>query len=84
MPAGRFAQMAVKRPGYTPGRGTHMYARYVVVLSSLIAGLLVAPLAAVAEPALEQLRFDPPQLCLRDTFRWGFLVSRSARRPRPP
>ena len=72
MPAGRFAQMAVKHRVILLDGGTHMYARYVVVLSSLIAGLLVAPLAAVAEPALEQLRFDPPQLCLRDTFRWGF------------
>ena len=34
--------------------------------------LVVAPLAAEAQPTLEQLRFDPPQLCFRDTFRWGF------------
>jgi dienelactone hydrolase len=31
-----------------------------------------APLTGEAQPALEQLRFDPPRLCLRDTFRWGF------------
>jgi dienelactone hydrolase len=52
--------------------GILMYARCAAVLGILIAGLLVAPLAVVAQPALEQLRFDPPQLCLRDTFRWGF------------
>ena len=34
-------------------------------------GLVIAPLAGEAQPALEQFRFDPPQLCLRDTFRWG-------------
>ena len=30
-----------------------------------------APLAAGAQPTLEQFRVDPPRLCLRDTFRWG-------------
>jgi hypothetical protein len=35
-------------------------------------GVLTVPLAAGAQPALEEFRFDPPQLCLRDTFRWGF------------
>jgi dienelactone hydrolase len=35
-------------------------------------GLLAAPLTALAQPALEQFRFDPPRLCLRDTFRFGF------------
>jgi dienelactone hydrolase len=33
---------------------------------------LAAPLAAGAQPALEQFRFDPPQLCFRGTFQWGF------------
>ena len=35
-------------------------------------GLALVPLAGQAQPALEQLRFDPPQLCLRDGFRWSF------------
>ncbi len=35
-------------------------------------GLLAAPLAGEAQPALELFRFDPPRLCLRDTFQWGF------------
>jgi dienelactone hydrolase len=35
-------------------------------------GLFAAPLAAEAQPALEQFRFEPPQLCLRDAFQWGF------------
>ena len=34
-------------------------------------GLLAAPLAAVAQPALENFRFDPPRVCVRDTLRWG-------------
>jgi hypothetical protein len=34
--------------------------------------VLAVPLAAVAQPALEPLRFDPPQVCPKDTFRWGF------------
>ena len=49
-----------------------MYARCAAVLGILIAGVLAAPLAGQAQPVLEQLRFDPPQLCLRDTFRWSF------------
>jgi dienelactone hydrolase len=35
-------------------------------------GLLGAPFPGAAQPTLEQFRFDPPQLCLRDSFRWGF------------
>lgn len=35
-------------------------------------GLALVPLAGQAQPVLEQLRFDPPQLCLRDSFRWSF------------
>jgi hypothetical protein len=43
------------------------------VLSGLLSiGIVVAPFAGEAEPTLEQFRFDPPRLCLRDTFRWGF------------
>ena len=34
--------------------------------------LLGVSLAGEAQPALEQFGFDPPALCLRDTFRWGF------------
>ena len=33
-------------------------------------GLLAAPLAAVAQPALDNFRFDPPRVCARDTLRW--------------
>jgi dienelactone hydrolase len=44
-----------------------------VVLTGLLGiGLLVTPLVAEGQPTFEQLRFDPPRLCLRDTFRWGF------------
>jgi hypothetical protein len=35
-------------------------------------GLLAVPLAGSTQPALEPLRFDPPQVCPKDTFRWGF------------
>jgi hypothetical protein len=38
----------------------------------LCIGLLAVPLAGSAQPALEPLRFDPPQVCLKDTFRWAF------------
>jgi dienelactone hydrolase len=44
--------------------------RMAVTLVSLV--LLASPLAVGAQPALEQFRFDPPRLCLRDTFQWGF------------
>ena len=42
------------------------------VVAFLALALLAAPPAAQAQPALEQFRFDPPQLCLRDVFQWGF------------
>jgi hypothetical protein len=35
-------------------------------------GLLAVPLAGTAQPTPEPLRFDPPQVCPKDTFRWGF------------
>ena len=35
-------------------------------------GFLVVPLPGEAQPTLEQFRFDPPRLCLRDSFQWGF------------
>jgi dienelactone hydrolase len=35
--------------------------------------LFATPLAGETQQALEQFHFDPPRLCLRDTFRWGFL-----------
>jgi dienelactone hydrolase len=44
----------------------------IVCMGFLSIGVLAAPIAGRAEPAIEQLRFDPPQLCLRDMFRWGF------------
>ena len=34
--------------------------------------VLAIPLAGAAQPVLEPLRFDPPRVCPRDTFRWGF------------
>ena len=43
-----------------------------VLTGILSLGLLAVPLAGEAQPALEPLRFDPPRLCPRDTFRWGF------------
>jgi len=43
-----------------------------VLTGILSIGLLAAPLAGEAQPALEQFRFDPPRLCLRDIFQWGF------------
>jgi dienelactone hydrolase len=43
------------------------------VLSGMLSvGLLIAALPGEAQPVLEQFRFDPSQLCLRDTFQWGF------------
>jgi hypothetical protein len=35
-------------------------------------GFVVAPFTGEAQPALEQFRFEPSRLCLRDAFRWGF------------
>ncbi len=46
--------------------------RYPVLITLLVVGIISAPLAGEAQPTLEQFRFDPPRLCLRDTFRWGF------------
>jgi hypothetical protein len=43
-----------------------------VASALLTLALLAAPLAAEAPPALEPLRFDPPTVCPKDTFRWGF------------
>ena len=43
-----------------------------ILTGILSIGFLVAPLAGEAQPTLEQFRFDPPRLCLRDTFQWGF------------
>ena len=40
-------------------------------MAVLSMSVFAVPLAGEAQPALEQFRFDPPQLCLRDTFRWG-------------
>src|SRR5262245_23677419 len=43
-----------------------------VLVGALSIGLLVAPAVGGAQPVLEEFRFDPPQLCLRDVFQWGF------------
>jgi dienelactone hydrolase len=37
----------------------------------LTLGLWNVPSIGAAQPLLEQLRFDPPGVCARDTFRWG-------------
>jgi len=42
------------------------------MVAVLALSLLATALAAEAQPALEQFRFEPPRLCLRDTFRRGF------------
>ena len=44
----------------------------IVCMGFLSIGVLATPIAGKAEPTIEQFRFDPPQLCLRDMFRWGF------------
>ncbi|HEY7142509.1 MAG TPA: dienelactone hydrolase family protein [Methylomirabilota bacterium] len=43
-----------------------------VLAAVLSIGLWAAPTAGEAQPALEEFGFDPPQLCLRDSFQWGF------------
>jgi len=52
----------------TGSLGRRLYRRCLV---GIVAGLFAAPGVASAQPALEGLRFDPPRLCARDTFRWG-------------
>ena len=47
-------------------------ARQAALLGILSIGVFFAPLTGEAQPTLEQFRFDPPRLCLRDIFRWGF------------
>jgi dienelactone hydrolase len=49
-----------------------MSSRQAVLLGILSIGIFVAPLAGEAQPTFEHFRFDPPRLCFRDTFRWGF------------
>jgi dienelactone hydrolase len=44
----------------------------VLSMVTLILALLAVPPDAGAQPTLEQFRFDPPRLCPRDTFQWGF------------
>jgi len=48
----------------------------IVCMGFLTIRVLAAPIAGKAEPTIEQFRFDPPQLCLRDMFRWGFSYRR--------
>jgi len=43
-----------------------------ILMGILSIGLLGFPLASETQPALEQFRFNPPQLCFRETFRWAF------------
>lgn len=49
-----------------------MRAPRLVLAGVLGIAVLAGPIVGGAQPALEQFRFDPPQLCLRDLFRWGF------------
>jgi dienelactone hydrolase len=44
----------------------------IVLTGILSLSLLAVPGDGEAQPVLEQFRFDPPQLCLRDVFHWGF------------
>ena len=45
---------------------------YQCVLACLLSlGVCTVPATGAAQPVLEQLRFDPPHVCPRDTFRWG-------------
>jgi hypothetical protein len=48
-----------------------MKAAWTVLTGVLSMSLFAVPLAGEAQPALEQFRFDPSRLCLRDAFRWG-------------
>jgi dienelactone hydrolase len=48
-----------------------MKAPRLVLAGILSIGVWAAPITGGAQPALEQFRFEPSQLCLRDTFRWG-------------
>src|SRR5262245_48270395 len=44
----------------------------IVVAAILGASFWAAAIPGDAQPVIEQFEFDPPQLCLRDVFRWGF------------
>ena len=35
-------------------------------------GVFLAPPSGEAQPTVENFQFNPPRLCFRDTFRWGF------------
>src|SRR5262245_37174942 len=50
----------------------HLVPARAVFTGLLGIGVLAAPLAVEGQPVLGQFGFDPPRLCLRDTFRWGF------------
>ena len=43
----------------------------LVLAGALSLGLWAVPTVGKGQPTLEQFRFDPPRLCLRDIFRWG-------------
>jgi hypothetical protein len=49
-----------------------MKAAWTVLAGALSISVLAVPVAGNAQPAIEQFRFDPSQLCLRDVFQWGF------------
>src|SRR5262245_30669919 len=49
-----------------------MKAARLVFAAILSASFWAVPIAGEAQPVIEQLEFDPPQLCLRDVFRWRF------------
>jgi dienelactone hydrolase len=45
---------------------------HAVLVGILSVAFFAAPLVGHAQPMIETFRFDPPRLCFRDTFRWGF------------
>jgi dienelactone hydrolase len=48
-----------------------MKAAWTVLTGALSISVLAAPLTGEAQPTLEEFRFEPPRLCLRDSFQWG-------------
>ena len=44
----------------------------VCIVGLLVLALLATPLTAETPPTVEQFRFEPSRLCLRDAFQWGF------------
>jgi len=45
---------------------------HLLLAAVLGIGLSAGPVLGEAQPVVEDFRFDPPQVCLRDVFQWGF------------